>query len=158
MVEFQRITWENFQECIKLELKEEQKNYVASNLYSLAQSYVALLNDDLPAMTFAIYADEKMVGFIMMYHDTAEENEFEDEACYGILRFMIDKRYQGQGYGKAALAKALAYITTYPQGEAASVYISYEPENEAAKKLYKSFGFHETGQLIEGETVVKKVL
>ncbi|QTD42986.1 GNAT family N-acetyltransferase [Sporosarcina sp. Te-1] len=158
MMEFREVTWENFEECIHLELKKEQKNFMASNMYSLAQSYVALLNDDLPAMTFAIYAEEKMVGFIMMYYDTAEENEFGDEACYGILRFMIDRRYQGKGYGKAALAKALEYIKTYPQGEAASVYISYEPTNDNAKNLYKSFRFYETGQEIEGETVIKKDL
>jgi RimJ/RimL family protein N-acetyltransferase len=34
-----------------------------------------------------------------------------------------------------------------------SVGISYEPENEAARKLYASLGFEETGEMV-GEEVV----
>ena len=33
----------------------------------------------------------------MMYHDTAEENEYRDEDVHGILRFMIDTRFQNKG-------------------------------------------------------------
>ena len=158
MIEFRPITWDNFDECINLQLTEEQSEYLASNAYSLAQSYVALLNDDLPAMTFAIYVQEKMIGFIMLYHDTANENEYGDEPCYGILRFMIDQRYQNQGYGKKAMYKAIEYVRTFPQGEVASVYISYGPENKVARHLYKSIGFVETGIISEGEVVAKLVL
>jgi diamine N-acetyltransferase len=32
-----------------------------------------------------------------------------------------------------------------------AVGISYEPENEAARKLYASLGFVETGRMLEGE-------
>jgi len=48
MIEFRKITWDNFDECINLQLTEEQRGFLASNVYSLAQSYVALLNDELP--------------------------------------------------------------------------------------------------------------
>lgn len=156
MVEFREITWDNFEECVSLELYEEQRNFLAPNVYSLAQSYVALLNDKLPAMTYAIYDKGTMIGFIMMYHDTAEENEHANEACYGILRLMIDKKYQGQGYGKKAMAKALDYIKTFPQGDAQAVYIAYEPKNAIAKQLYANFGFKDTGKVNDsGEVIVK---
>ncbi|WP_196493887.1 GNAT family N-acetyltransferase [Ornithinibacillus caprae] len=159
VVEFRKITWDNFEECIGLELHQEQKNYVASNVYSLAQSYIALLNDDLPAMTFTIYDEETMIGFIMLYHDTTEENEYGDEPCYGILRLMIDRRFQGKGYGKKAMIKALEFIMTFPQGEASAVYISYDPSNKVAKHLYSSFGFEETGKVNDvGEVIVRREL
>ncbi|GAA0343624.1 GNAT family N-acetyltransferase [Bacillus carboniphilus] len=157
MVEFRKITWDNFEECMSLELYEEQKNFLAPNVYSLAQSYVALLNDELPAMTFAIYDKGTMIGFIMMYHDTAEENEYGNESCYGVLRFMIDKKYQGKGYGKKAMAKALEYIKTFPQGEAKAVYIAFEPKNTIAKQLYASFGFKETGEVNDADEVILKL-
>lgn len=157
MIQFRIITWDNFEECISLELKEEQKNFLASNVYSLAQSYIALLNDELPAMTFAIYDGEEMIGFIMMYHDTPKENEYGDEACYGVLRFMIDKRFQGMGYGKKAMAKALEYIKTFPQGEASAVYISFEPTNVIAKNLYASFGFQDTGKVNDADEMIVKL-
>lgn len=46
MIELRKITDDNFQECINLEPKEEQKNYVASNISSLAEAYVALANNE----------------------------------------------------------------------------------------------------------------
>jgi len=55
MIEFRKITWDNFEECIRLDIFEEQKSFVATNMYSIAQSYVALENDQLPPMTFTIY-------------------------------------------------------------------------------------------------------
>jgi diamine N-acetyltransferase len=35
------------------------------------------------------------------------------------------------------------------------ILISYEPENEVARRLYASFGFRETGEIIEGEAVAR---
>jgi diamine N-acetyltransferase len=34
-----------------------------------------------------------------------------------------------------------------------TVGISYEPENEGARKLYASLGFMEPGEMIDGETL-----
>ena len=31
--------------------------------------------------------------------------------------------------------------------------ISYEPQNEAARKLYANLGFVETGEMLEGESL-----
>ena len=49
----------------------------------------------------------------------------------------------GKGYGRAALGLTLDYIRTLPCGEAKCCWLSYEPENEVARKLYRSFGFEE---------------
>ena len=38
---------------------------------------------------------------------------------------------------------ALDYIRTKPCGNAECCWLSYEPENEVARKLYSSFGFEE---------------
>ena len=55
---------------------------------------------------------------------------------------MIDGKYQGKGYGKAALALILDYLKTNPQGDAEYVYTSIEPGNEPTRqgKLTKSGG------------------
>ena len=37
----------------------------------------------------------------------------------------------------------LEFIRTFPCGQADYCWLSYEPENEVAKKLYRSFGFEE---------------
>ena len=62
---------------------------------------------------------------------------------YLIWRLMIDKAYQGKGYGREAIRLALDYIRTFPAGKAEYCWLSYEPENEVAKQLYGSFGFVE---------------
>ena len=78
---------------------------------------------------------------------------FLEKDNYEIWRFMIDKRFQGRGYGKDALKLALDFIRTWPCGKADLCWISYEPENEIAKKLYSSFGFVETGEM-DGDEIV----
>ena len=69
---------------------------------------------------------------------------------YLIWRFMIDKKYQGKGYGKKAFQLAMDYVRTFPVGEAKYCWLSYEPENEVARNLYASFGFKEAKKLPKG--------
>ncbi|ROR31903.1 diamine N-acetyltransferase [Mobilisporobacter senegalensis] len=156
MISLRKINEENFEECIKLEPKKDQKSFVASNIRSLAQAYVALSNEECIPMPYAIYENDIMVGFTMLsYNEAAEESE---ENTYWVCRLMVDKQYQGKGYGKEAMKKALDLIKTEPYGNASGVYLSYEPENEIAKKLYASLGFVATGEIEDGEVVAKLTL
>ena len=102
--------------------------------------------------------NNKPIGFLMIGYGMSEDDfEGEDSASiemvkksYCLWRFMIDKRYQGKGYGKKAMELALDYIRTFPCGKADICWLSYEPENEVAKKLYASFGFIEQPQFYKG--------
>lgn len=66
---------------------------------------------------------------------------------------MIDERYQGRGLGRKGLEAVLAFIRTFPCGKADRVWLSYEPENEKARRLYQSFGFVETGEMDGNEFI-----
>lgn len=156
MVELRKITYDNFDDCIKLETKDEQKGYVARNVYSLAEAYVALTNNECIPMPYAIYEDDTIVGFIMLSYNKANKDNAED--TYWVWRLMIDKNHQGKGYGRETVKKALELIKTFPYGKASAVSISYEPENVAAKTLYASFGFKETGKIEYGEMIAKLAL
>ena len=151
ILELKKITFDNFESCIALEPNENQKSFVASNVLSLAEAYVALDNHECIPMPYVICHDEIPVGFIMLSFNHADEDNAED--AYWVWRFMIDKRYQGKGYGKKAMARALELIRTFPHGKAGAVCLSYEPENEVAKSLYASFGFVETGKIQCGEMI-----
>lgn len=70
-----------------------------------------------------------------------------------IRRFMIGKRCRGRGCGREALKPALDFIRTRPRGKAELCRITCEPENAAARKLYASFGFGETGETCGNEIV-----
>ena len=158
MIELKKITWDNWMECLKLKVTKEQENFVASNTFTMAQSFVALLNNEIPPMTLAITKDHTVIGLTMLLYVTAEENTDGDDPCYDICRFMIDKDHQGKGYGKESFEIILNHIKTFPLGQANDIYLSYEPENTVAKNLYASFGFVETGEIDHGEAVAKLVL
>ena len=145
-VRLEKVTMKNFDALIDLEVEESQKNYVADNVYSLAEAY-ATMSDGKYVMPFGIFAGEAPVGFLMIGFDITEcwDEKIPDFArnSYLIWRFMIDKNHQHKGYGKEAMRLALDFIGTSPCGKADCCWLSYEPENEVAKSLYASFGFTE---------------
>ena len=145
---------DNFDDLIDLMPFKSQYSFVAENVYSLAEAY-ANLADGRYAKPFGIYAGDEPVGSLMIGFDIADEEADREKYPlltdnYLIWRFMIDKRYQGKGYGKQALGLALDFIRTWPRGKAEYCWLSYEPENEAARQLYRSFGFVEAAEMPEG--------
>ena len=151
MVSLEPITVDNFEECIRLTLTEPQREFIASNAYSLCEAY-ALTNHELyTPMPFAIYHEDRMVGFVMAIYQPQDANDPEDdEDVYYLARIMIDQAYQGRGYGKAALQQMIELIQTFPHGAATCIVLSSNPENQPAYSLFKSLGFREMGIIDSG--------
>ena len=154
MIHLEKLDYENFEDVFELKVKQAQKGFVASNCFSVAEAYVTQMNGG-QVFPFAIYNDKRPVGFIQIgYGENADQDGVSVEKDnYEIWRFMIDKRYQGRGYGKEALRQAIDFVRTWPCGKAKYCWISYEPENVAAKRLYASFGFEENGEM-DGDEIV----
>ncbi|KAA2284409.1 GNAT family N-acetyltransferase, partial [Clostridioides difficile] len=62
-IEFRRITWDNFIECIELKVTPDQQRFISSNQHALAEAYVASDEGQI-IITFAVYKEDNMVGFI----------------------------------------------------------------------------------------------
>jgi diamine N-acetyltransferase len=65
-LEFRPVTRENWETLIDLKVREDQRDFVASNLYSIAESQFGFEEEghwDL--FPYGIYADGKPVGFAM---------------------------------------------------------------------------------------------
>lgn len=122
-------------------LPEAQQKMVAPNALSIAQAH---FSDK--AWFRAIYAGETLVGFIMLYDDP-------DEHEYFLWRLMIAGPYQGKGYGKRALELLADHVRTRPGAEA--LYTSYVPVEGGPEGFYRKFGFEPTGEVDDGELVVK---
>ena len=153
MITLRKITLENRRAIFNLEVSEEQRRFVASNLSSVASCYVLATNEGCP-LPFAIYADEVPVGFVMLtYGITGYDLPSIADDSYCILRLMIDKNYQNRGYGREAMGKILEYIRTFPAGHALYCWTCYEPDNVIARKLYESFGFRENGEICHNEPI-----
>lgn len=158
MIEFRKVTNETFRECVDLSPGEGGEKFVAPNAISLAQAFVVSDTKACTPIPYAIYNDEMMVGFIMMSYVTKEQDEEAGEDYYELWRFMIDEKYQGKGYGKESLMKALELLRTKPCGDAQRVYLSYVPGNEVAEALYRMVGFLPTGGEDDGEIIMSCVL
>lgn len=122
-----------------LELAEGQQDLVACNQDSLLEA-----DEDPDARPRAILIDADLVGFLM-YDATSEP------ATAQLYRLMIDRRYQGRGYGFAALQTFLAEIRSITAIKQVS--ICYEPGNFAARQLYAKAGFVEQGIDADGEMI-----
>ncbi len=153
-MELRKITFENLDAIIGLAVREDQRSFVAENIESLAEAYVAV-SGGFAAEPFGIYEKEQPVGFVMFGFGSLEDPDEPPVAAgnYCLWRFMIDQKHQGRGLGKRAMEACLAYIRTLPCGPADYVWLSYEPENTVARSLYRKFGFQENGQMCGEETV-----
>lgn len=142
-MELRAITEQNYQKILDLSTGAGQEEFVARNVRSLAQAWV--FRDR--ARPYALYEGEEPVGFIMF--DWRPEKKWVE-----IWRLMIDHRFQGKGYGRAAVQKALEFLRE--SGLFDKVQINYVEENQGAKHLYRSMGFQETGAM-EGNEVVMEM-
>ncbi|PQQ45666.1 GNAT family N-acetyltransferase [Bacillus thuringiensis] len=122
----------NWEEAIRLSVKEEQQTFITSNLYSIAE--VQFLDN---FYANGIYLDEKMIGFTMFGIDPDDNN-------YWIYRLMIDENFQGKGIGKQAIYLVIDEIRRNNNANISIIMIGYAPENHTAKFVYKKAGFIET--------------
>jgi diamine N-acetyltransferase len=142
-VSLREIDRNNFRQCIKLKVAAGQEEFVAGNAVSIAESkiYPHLVPQ-------AVYADETLVGFAMHGRDP-------DDKTYWIVRLMIDEKYQGKGYGTAAIGELIEKMERLP--ECYEIFLSYAPENAAAEKLYLRLGFERTGETNNDNELVMRL-
>ena len=145
MIELRNITEDNFIDAFNLKLASGQEGFVSHPIRSLAQAYV--YRDQ--CQPFGIYADGKMVGYVMVIYDY-------DVPEYDIWHMMIDESMQGCGYGSEALDQVLSYIRTKPFGVSGRISLTCNKGNPIARKLYENKGFTATG--VEDEDEIEMVL
>ena len=155
MLKLKKINRKNVGEILKLEVFDNQKSFVVTNNISIIEAYIAVTeNNDV--FTFGIYKDDTPIGFLMIGFDVNSDDEGAPmiaKGNYNIWRLMIDKEFQGKGFGKKVMDLALEFVNTFPCGTAKYCWLSYESDNDLARKLYKSVGFVETDEK-DGEEIV----
>ena len=155
MLKLKKINRNNIAEILKLEVFDNQKSFVATNNSSIIEAYITITENN-HVFTFGIYKDDTPIGFLMIGYDVNSDDEGAPRIAkgnYNIWRLMIDKKFQGQGFGKEAMDLALEFVNTFPCGTAKYCWLSYECDNEVARQLYKSVGFVETDEK-DGEEIV----
>lgn len=142
IIQIQEITKQNWFDCTQLTITQENgKSFIVPIVYSLAESK---FEEHLKPV--AIYNQDELVGFSMYCQDP-------DDLRFWIYVFMIDEKHQGKGYGKQGLCKLLEWIRR--EHDCNEIIIGYKPDNFKAEYLYISAGFRKTGNIINGETIMK---
>jgi diamine N-acetyltransferase len=144
-ISLREITKDNLREIFRLKVAPEQERFVALNAISIAQAYF----DRDVAWFRAIYADDKPVGFVMLHDEPAAQK-------YYLWRFMIDHQYQKLGYGARALALVIDYVRQRPGAH--EFLTSVVPGEGSPGSFYEKQGFVYTGDVDEGERVMRKPL
>ena len=102
MIRLEKLTWDNYDDVLKLKVTKEQKEYIVPNADSLIHAFFAMTENKAQIFPFGIYLGKTPVGFMMIARDVPWIEQYYGSPAkyYYIWRFMIDKRYQGNGYGK----------------------------------------------------------
>ena len=145
MPEIRPVTKENWRRLIQVQVRDDQKGFVSSNVYSIAEAQFGLdYEGHWDLHPFGIYDDDEPVGFLM-YGFNFEHPRYQAF----IIRLMVDDQHQKRGYGRFGMEKMLEVFGADERIK--HVGISYEPHNEVARKLYANLGFMETGEIVDEE-------
>ena len=129
----------NFEALRRLDVAPEQRRFLDSPLGILARGYVYRTQR---ARVLAVLADGEPVGLLLV------KDMDEEPACYDLQQFMIDRRFQGRGYGAAALGLLLDRLRQ--EKKYADVEVCVHRENDAALALFEGAGFVDTGYVDPG--------
>ena len=125
----------NWLQATNLEIRPDQREFVSGALDTIAYS-AAYKNHKL----FVEMEGEKAIGLLDLSVDKKKGD-------YNIEIVLIDRRYQGRGFGKFMLNFAVDYLK---KAGAKKLSIGVNRFNIPAQKLYKSVGFKEDCVYDEG--------
>ena len=134
----------------ELVVRPDQQAFVAANAVSLAE---ALFTDE--GWYRAIYLRGEPVDIVMLYDESLRADPPKAPQI-ALWQFMIDAQHQRQGIGAIALQQVIEHVRR--QGESTSLLVSYVPEPGCPEGFYPNAGFQHTGQIDEGEVVLRLAL
>jgi diamine N-acetyltransferase len=151
-VTLEEITDQNREEVLALRVAPGQERFVSSVADSLAE---AAAYPHARPWYRAVYASGEPagpVGFVMVSWNV-EPQPPEIIGPWFLWKLLIDERYQGRGYGAAAVRQIAELVRA--EG-AAELLTSYVPEDGGPAGFYQRLGFVPTGEFDgEGEVIVR---
>ncbi len=131
----------NLRALFVLDVSDDQQSYVAPNAWSIAEAAHSEIS-----WQRGIYADDTPVGYVLLAAD-------EEKPQYYLWRFMIDHRFQGNGFAKAAMEQVIEHVRSLPN--ATEFLLSYVAGDHSPQGFYERIGFVDTGEVIGVERVMR---
>lgn len=142
------LTLENNRAYYALRTHHSQERFVAPMSWSFADALFPEVIDGAPVVPrlYGVEADGEPVAFMMI----AEVTPVHPEPY--LWRFLVDRRHQGRGVG----GRALDLLCDQLRAEGcATLLTSWVPGPGTPAPFYRKYGFLETGETVDGETVVR---
>ena len=139
-ISLQPVTADNWRACAALKVHPSQQRFVNDVTY-----YLCLCTYGDVWQPLAVARDSEVVGFVMWGVD--------DDRSRWIGGLVVDAAHQRQGIGHAVVRALRERLIAEP--DCPNVALSYAPDNTAARHLYRTLGFHETGET-EGTELVAR--
>jgi diamine N-acetyltransferase len=137
----------NRAEVEALRVAPAQRHFVSSVADSLREAA------DYPfaqILAWGVYDSDEPVGFTMVADEVDNHPEYIPQFLW---KFMIDERYQGRGYGKAALDLVVEYFRGRP---GVTVVTTSAGEGEGSPiPFYEGYGFVRTGEMHGDEVLLR---
>ena len=138
MLKLIEVNEENWLAFRRLQVGDAQAEFLDSALGILARGYVYRSSR---ARVLGIANGGTAIGLALV------KDLDEDPACYDLQQFMIDRRFQGQGYGTRALGLILTELEVERKYDRVEVCVK---RNDApALRVYEKVGFLDTGYIDE---------
>lgn len=143
----EKITPDNFEAAVGVQVRPDQRHLVAPVVKSLAEAYA---HQDT-AWPRLILDGDRVVGFLMAFLDIdfAGDGTGRDIRS-GLWRLNIAAGEQGRGYGRFAVESVAAEIR---RRGGTRLTATWEPGDDGPERFYLRLGFRLTGEVSEGETV-----
>ncbi|MBO5096732.1 MAG: GNAT family N-acetyltransferase [Agathobacter sp.] len=138
MIRLVEVNETNWIDIIRLSVKDEQKKYLDRPTGIIARGYIYRKEN---ARVLGIMNDEEMIG-VALVKDMDEE-----PVCYDLQQFMIDERFQNQGFGTEALKQIIAILKEEAKYKCVEVCVN--KEDASALRVYEKVGFVDTGYIDE---------
>ncbi|MGW4527654.1 GNAT family N-acetyltransferase [Amycolatopsis sp. NPDC004378] len=145
------ITDENRDAVCALRVHPRQERFVSSVAKSLAD---AASTPEAEPWYRAVYVGDEPVGFVMLSWDVPPGRPG-ILGPYYLWRLIVDARYQGWGIGRAVLAQVVALVRA---DGATELLTSHQPGDDGPGAFYRKLGFVPTGEIDDGEPVLRLVL
>jgi diamine N-acetyltransferase len=144
-VELVPVTRDNWLAAIALRVRADQESFVPSVAVSLAKVAIQPDGPEEQFRSYGVVSEDEMVGFGQLV------GQFGRAQTLWIGGLLIDARYQGRGFGRAALDGLIRLAADEPS--CVAVGLTVAPANGHARRLYRAMGFVETGAVWDDELV-----
>ncbi len=147
-VQLREITDVNRDAVRALRVHPGQRRFVDSVVESLEE---AAETPEAEPWYRAIYAGDVPVGFVMLSWNVPPGRPG-ILGPYYLWRLLIDRDHQRRGYGRAALELVIGLVRA---DGATELLTSYQPGYGEPWPFYRGFGFVPTGEVDDGEIVLR---